>query len=62
MFKSLSDKMRNVLLESLVLRYDETNNKLHRDFLKMHYDEEDIEKMKKELERLDEIIKELKED
>ena len=62
MFKSLSDKMRNVLIESLILRYDETNSKLHRDFLKMHYDEEDIEKMKKELERLEEIIKELKED
>ena len=50
MFKSLSDKMKNILIESLILRYDETNSKLHRDFLKMHYDEEDIEKMKKELE------------
>ena len=62
MFKSLSDKRRNMLIEELYAKYDAINSKLQGEFLKMYYDEDDIEKMKEELERLDEIIKELKED
>ena len=62
MFKSLSDKRKNMLIESLIRKYDEINSKLHGEFLKMYYDEDDIEEMKEELERLDEMIKELKED
>ena len=62
MFRSLSDNMKNMLIESLILKYDKINSKLHRDFLKMHYDEDEIEVMKEELKRIDEMIKELKED
>lgn len=61
MFESLSDKMRQILLESLYQKYDEINSKLHRDFVKMHYEDWQIEEMKKQLERLDEIIKEISE-
>ena len=62
MFKSLSDKERQILLVSLYERYDQINAKLQRDFIKMHYEEDEIEEMKKQLLRLEEIINELKED
>lgn len=62
MFKSLSDEMRKILLVSLYERYDQINAKLQRDFIKMHYEEDEIEEMKKQLLRLEEIINELKED
>ena len=62
MFKSLSDKERQMLLVSLYERYDQINAKLQRDFIKMHYEEDEIEEMKKQLLRLEEIINELKED
>ncbi len=61
MFKSLSDEMRKILLASLCEKYDEINSKLQRDFVKMHYEDWQIEEMKKQLERLDEIIKEINE-
>ena len=60
MMKHLSENMRKLLIESLCERYDKINNKLQRDFLKMDYDEEEIEQMKNELKRIDETIKELK--
>lgn len=60
MMKHLSSNMRKLLIESLCERYDKINNKLQRDFLKMDYDEEEIEQMKNELKRIDETIKELK--
>lgn len=60
MFRFLSSNMRKLLIESLCERYDKINNKLQRDFLKMDYDEEEIERMKNELKRIDETIKELK--
>ena len=62
MFKSLSNKMRKILLESLYEKYDEINSKLQRDFVKMHYEDWQIEEMKKQLERLDEIINEVRKD
>lgn len=62
MFKSLSDKMRQLLLVSLYEKYDEINSKLQRDFVKMHYEEDEIEEMKKQLLRLEEIIKEVRND
>lgn len=62
MFKSLSNKERQILLVSLYERYDQINAKLQRDFIKMHYEEDEIEEMKKQLLRLEEIINELKED
>lgn len=60
MMKHLSESMRKLLIESLCERYDNINNKLQRDFFKMDYDEEEIERMKNELKRIDETIKELK--
>ena len=60
MFKSLSDKMRQLLLVSLYEKYDQINSKLQRDFVKMHYEEDEIEEMKKQLLRLEEIIKEVR--
>jgi chromosome segregation ATPase len=62
MFRSLSDNMKNMLIESLILKYDKINSKLQRDFVRTHYDEDEIEAMKEELKRIDEMIKELKED
>jgi chromosome segregation ATPase len=62
MFKSLSDNMKNMLIESLILKYDKINSKLQRDFVRTHYNEDEIEAMKEELKRIDEMIKELKED
>ena len=61
MFKSLSDEMRKILLASLYQKYDEINSKLQRDFVKMHYEDWQIKEMEKQLERLDEIIKEINE-
>ena len=61
MFKSLSDEMRKILLASLCEKYDEINSKLQRDFVKMHYEDWQREEMKKQIERLDEIIKEINE-
>ena len=62
MFKSLSNKERQILLVSLYERYDQINAKLQRDFIKMHYEEDEIEEMKKQLLRLEEIIKEVRND
>jgi phosphoribosylaminoimidazole-succinocarboxamide synthase len=62
MFKSLSDNMKNMLIDSLIKKYDKINSKLQRDFVRTHYDEDEIEAMEEELKRIDEMIKELKED
>lgn len=62
MFKSLSDKERKLLLVSLYELYDQINAKLQRDFVKMHYEEDEIEEMKKRLLRLEEVIKEVRND
>ena len=62
MFKYISEELKNELIKSLCKRYDETNRKLQRDFVKMHYEDYEIESMKEELKRIDEIIKTLKEE
>ena len=62
MFKSLSVDMKKRLIESLIRRYNYINRKLQRDFVKTHYDQDEIDAMKEELKRIDEMIKELKED
>lgn len=62
MFESLSNEMRKILLESLYEKYDEINSKLQRDFVKMHYEDWQIEEMKAQLLRLDEIINEVRKD
>lgn len=52
----------NVLLIELYDRYDYINQILNRDFLRMDYDDWEIEEMKEELKQIDATIKLLKED
>ena len=52
----------NMLLMELYDRYDYINQILNRDFLRMDYDDWEIEEMKEELKQLDATIKLLKED
>ena len=51
----------NMLLMELYDRYDYINQILNRDFLRMDYDDWEIEEMKEELKQLDATIKLLKE-
>ena len=60
MFESLSNEMRKLLLDSLYKKYDEINSKLQRDFVRMHYEDWEIEEMKMQLVRLNEIIEEVR--
>ena len=62
MFRSLSDSMRRTVLETLYKRYDELNKKLNRDFLRMYYEDWEIEDMREQLKAIEELIKEFKED
>ena len=52
----------NILLIELYDRYDYINQILNRDFLRMHYDDWEIEEMKEELKQIEATIKLLKED
>ena len=52
----------NILLMELYDRYDYINQILNRDFLRMHYDDWEIEEMKEELKQIEATIKLLKED
>ena len=61
MFKGLSDEMKKTILETLYKRYDEINAKLNRDFLRVYYDDWEIVEMREQLEKLDILIKEIKE-
>lgn len=58
----LSENMKNHLLKRLYEQYDEINSELQRDFVREHYEEDEIEDMKYQLEILDKMIKVLKED
>ena len=58
----LSENMKNYLLKGLYEQYDEINSKLQRDFVRIRYEEDEIEDMKYQLEILDKMIKVLKED
>lgn len=60
MLKNISDNMRKILIEELCKRYDNTNKKLQAPFLKMHYEKYEIEDMKNELKRIEEILEELR--
>ena len=51
----------NILLIELYDRYDYINQILNRDFLRMDYDDWEIEEMKEELKQIDATIKLLKE-
>ena len=52
----------NILLIELYDRYDYINQILNRDFLRMDYDDWEIEEMKEELKQIEATIKLLKED
>jgi hypothetical protein len=52
----------NILLIELYDRYDYINQILNRDFLRMDYDDWEIEEMKEELKQIDATITLLKED
>ena len=60
MLKNISDNMRKMLIEELCKRYDNTNRKLQAPFLKMHYEKYEIQDMKNELKRIEEILEELR--
>lgn len=62
MFRSLSDSMRRTVLETLYKRYDKLNKKLNKDFLRMYYEDWEIEDMREQLKAIEELIKEFKED
>lgn len=62
MFRSLSDSMRRTVLGTLYKRYDELNKKLNRDFLRMYYEDWEIEDMREQLKAIEELIKEFKEE
>lgn len=62
MFRSLSDSMRRTVLGTLYKRYDELNKKLNKDFLRMYYEDWEIEDMREQLKAIEELIKEFKED
>ena len=59
--KNLQGK-RETLLATLYERYDSINAILNRDFLKMDYDEWEIEEKREQLRLIDDTIKLLKED
>ena len=61
MFRSLSDSMRRTVLGTLYKRYDELNKKLNKDFLRMYYEDWEIEDMREQLKAIEELIKEFKE-
>ena len=59
---NFKEKNKKALLALLYDRYDYINQILNRDFLRMDYDDWEIEEMKEELKQLDATIKLLKED
>lgn len=59
MFKHLSENMKLEIKKALIKRYDENNKRLQAPFLKMYYDEDDIELMIKENEKIDKLLEEL---
>lgn len=59
MLEHISKEMKQMLIESLNKRYDKINRKLQDDFARIWYDDWQLEDMKSELKRIDEIINEL---
>ena len=60
MFKGLSKEFKQLMIDELCKKYDSINMKLQQDFVRTHYEQWQIEDMKSELKRIDEIITELK--
>ena len=62
MFKGLSKEFKQLMIDELCKRYDSINMKLQDDLVRIHYEQWQIQQMKEELKRIDEIINSLKED
>lgn len=60
MFKGLSKEFKQLMIDELCKKYDNINMKLQDDFVRTHYEQWQIQQMKEELKRIDEIITELK--
>ena len=60
MFKGLSKEFKQLMIDELCKRYDSINMKLQDDLVRIHYEQWQIQQMKEELKRIDEIITELK--
>lgn len=56
MMKHLSQNMKNLLKEELVKKYDAINRKLQMPFAKTYYADYELQQMKEELRRIDEIL------
>ena len=62
MFEGLSKEFKQLIIDELCKRYDSINMKLQDDLVKLWYDDWQLEDMKSELKRIDEIINSLKEE
>ena len=62
MFEGLSKEFKQLIIDELCKKYDSINMKLQDDLAKVWYDKWQLEDMKEELKRIDEIINNLKED
>ena len=62
MFKGLSKEFKQLVIDELCKKYDSINMKLQDDLAKIWYDDWQLEDIKEELKRIDEIINNLKED
>ena len=60
MFKGLSKEFKQLMIDELCKKYDNINMKLQDDLAKIWYEDWQLEDMKTELKRIDEIITELK--
>ena len=60
MFKGLSKEFKQLMIDELCKKYDSINMRLQDDLAKIWYDDWQLEDMKEELKRIDEIITELK--
>ena len=62
MFEGLSKEFKQLIIDELCKKYDSINMKLQDDLAKIWYDDWQLEDMKEELKRIDEIINSLKEE
>ena len=60
MFKGLSKEFKQLIIDELCKKYDSINMKIQDDLAKIWDDDWQLEDMKSELKRIDEIITELR--
>ena len=60
MLESITPRMKKMILKALCDKYDKINRKLQQPFLKMHYEDYEIEDMRRELKYIDEVIDEIR--